>query len=73
MFGPAIQGYHDDLKPDESTSDNLNEKRQTIPETMENKYPLLRDLTSGSKGHSIVISNSWSVGFLYGIQTGFRF
>jgi hypothetical protein len=73
MFGPALSGYHFDIKLDGSTTGNQNEKLQAILEAMKNKYPLLKDLTNGSGISSNGVSTSWSAGFRYCIMIGYRF
>jgi hypothetical protein len=73
MFGPALSNYYFNIKLDGSTTGNQNEKIQAILAALKDKYPLLKDLTNGSGISSSGISNTWSAGFRYCIQIGYRF
>jgi hypothetical protein len=73
LFGPALSSYYFSLKLDGSSSGDYNEHIQAIMDALKNKYPALKDLTSGQTISSSGISNFWSVGFRYAIHIGYRF
>jgi hypothetical protein len=73
IFGPAISSYYFNLKLDGVTTGDQSEKVQAILEALKDKFPLLKDVTKGSGISSNGISTSWSAGFRYVIQIGYRF
>lgn len=73
MFGPAISSYYFNIKLAGSTSGDPNEQIQAILEALKNKFPLLKDASSGNGASKSGISNFWSLGFRYAINIGYRF
>jgi hypothetical protein len=72
LAGPAISSYYFSLKVN-GTSGDYNEHVQAILDALKEKYPLLKDLSSGEKISGSGVSNFWSIGFRYAIQLGYRF
>jgi hypothetical protein len=73
LFGPAITSYYFSLQLNGSTSGDHSQEVQDILDAIKQKYPLIKDLTSGEKLSSSGVSNFWSLGFRYVVQIGYRF
>jgi hypothetical protein len=72
LVGPAVSAYYFSLKLN-GTTGNYSDEVQKILDAIKEKYPLLKDLSNGSKVSSSGISNFWSLGFRYAIHIGYRF
>ncbi len=73
LFGPAVSSYYFSLKLNGTTSGDYSDQVQAILDAIKQKYPLLKDLSSGEKLSTSGISNFWSIGFRYVVQIGYRF
>jgi hypothetical protein len=73
MFGPAITSYYFGVNFTGSASGDYSERVQEILEAIKQKYPLLKDLSSGQTVSTTGVSNFWSIGFRYAIHIGYRF
>jgi len=73
LLGPAVSSYYFSLKLNGSTSGDYNEQIQAILDALKDKFPALKELTSGQKVSTSGISNFWGLGFRYAIHIGYRF
>ncbi len=72
MFGPALSSYYFNIKLVGNLG-SYNEDVQAIIDAIKEKYPVLKDLSSGEGISKNGISNFWSFGFRYAIHIGYRF
>jgi hypothetical protein len=73
LFGPAITSYYFSLQLNGSSSGDHSQEVQDILDAIKQKYPLIKELTSGQKLSTSGVSNFWSLGFRYVVQIGYRF
>jgi hypothetical protein len=73
LFGPAISSYYFSVQLKGTNSGDYSQEVQDILDAIKQKYPLIKDITSGEKLSTSGVSNFWSIGFRYVIQIGYRF
>jgi hypothetical protein len=73
LFGPAVSSYYFSVQLKGSTSGDYSQEVQDILDAIKQKYPLIKDITSGEKLSTSGVSNFWSIGFRYVVQIGYRF
>jgi hypothetical protein len=73
LLGPALSSYYFSTKLDGVVTGDYDENIQAVIDALKNKYPLLKDISSGGTVSGSGISNFWSIGFRYAIHIGYRF
>ena len=73
LLGPALSSYYFSTKLDGVITGDYDENVQAVIDALKDKYPLLKDISSGGTVSGSGISNFWSVGFRYAIHIGYRF
>jgi hypothetical protein len=74
LFGPGVTNYYFKAKLNGNLSPIDQETLAgKIIDAMKEKFPVLKDLSSGQEVNSSGVETFWSVGFRYSVSIGYRF